>query len=108
MLLEIENTKKNGKGVLILKGVLDISTVDKLKNSIVNLVEVKEVTIDFGNLHFIDSTGIGGIAQVIRELEKNGVRVTVTNISEDVYEILDILGLPEIFGEEIFQRKQGR
>lgn len=103
MLLEIESNKHNSVGELSLAGVLDISTVDAFNNSFEYFQDAKELTINFKKLKFIDSTGIGGVVQAIKKCKERDISLSITNISKEVFEILDILGLPEIFGNEVFK-----
>ena len=106
MLLEIDSSIENNIGVLKLNGVLDLSTVEIFKNSLEKLPGSEQIIIDFDQIKFIDSTGIGSLAQYIKKIQIDKVGIKITNISKDVFEVLDILGLPEIFGEEIFEIKQ--
>lgn len=103
MLLEIKSLKENGKGKLSLAGVLDISTVDSFKISLEYFADVQELVIDFAKVKFIDSTGVGGIIHAFKYFIKTNRKIKVTAISSDVFEIFDILGLPEIFGRELFE-----
>lgn len=105
MQLEIKSKIEKGIGVIELKGVLDISTVKSFQDSLSSLKNLQEITIDFENLSFIDSTGVGSLNQVIKKLHNDKIKVKVKNISKDIYEIFEILGLPEIFGEELFEEK---
>lgn len=106
MLLDIESFKEKDTGLLRLTGVLDISTVDTLKSTVDYLNDVQELKIDFAELKFIDSTGVGGIIHVIKQFEVAQRKITIINISSDVFEIFDILGLPEIFGPDLFQKRK--
>ncbi|WP_425805199.1 STAS domain-containing protein [Desulfitobacterium sp. Sab5] len=103
MLLEIKSQKENGKGKLSLAGVLDISTVDSFKISLEYFADVQELAIDFAKIKFIDSTGVGGIIHAFKYFSETNRKIKVTAISSDVFEIFDILGLPEIFGRELFE-----
>lgn len=103
MLLEIERQKENGRGKLYLSGVLDISTVDSFKISLEYFGDVQELVIDFAKIKFIDSTGVGGIIHAFKHFKASNRKIKITAISSEVYEIFDILGLPEIFGREFFE-----
>lgn len=103
MLLEIERLKENGIGILKLAGVLDISTVEAFKESLDYVLNAQEVIIDFKKIKFIDSTGIGGIVSAIRKCREQRSSIRIKNISQEVFEIFEILGLPEIFGKEVFE-----
>lgn len=106
MLLDIESHKENETELLRLSGVLDISTVDALKSTADNINDVQELIIDFAKVKFIDSTGVGGIIHVIKQFQASHRKIKIINISSDVFEIFDILGLPEIFGRDLFLKSK--
>lgn len=102
MLLQIQTEVSDQRAVLLLKGVLDISTVDFLLTYENVVANVKEVDLDLAGVTFVDSTGVGGISKAVTKFRERKIFVRITNISPDLFEIFDILGLPEIFGAEIF------
>jgi len=102
----IKSTVENSIAKLVLEGALDISTVQIFKDEVKNIHKVTELIIDFNELSFIDSTGIGSLNQVLNMLNEVKTIFTIKNISEDVYEVLELLGLVEIFGKEIFEPKK--
>lgn len=106
MLLEIKSKVEKNIGFLYLNGVLDFSTVENFKNRLDNVQGVKEVNIDFDKIKFIDSSGVGGILQAIKKFQDDKIAIKINNISNDVFEVFDILGLPELFGDEILEVKQ--
>jgi len=71
MLLEIERKKENDIMILQMSGVIDISTVELLQNCINHLSEINKVICDFENIRFVDSTGVGSIAKIIRQCRQN-------------------------------------
>jgi len=87
-----------------LIGELDIGTVDKFKKSIDDAGEaVQGIILDLAELSFVDSTGVGGLLNVVKTLKKNDLQVKIKNVSPDVYEVFDLLGLPMLLGQEIFE-----
>lgn len=108
MQLVIETLRDSRECTLKLAGVLDISTVETFKRNLEGLDEFKKITIDFGLIKFVDSTGLGGIAFALKRCQQNKVAVRIVNISPEVYEVLEITGFPEIFGEHVFMVQRGR
>ncbi|MFZ3170734.1 MAG: STAS domain-containing protein [Carboxydocellales bacterium] len=105
-MLNIETSYESNIGCLKLIGELDISTIDLFRTSVENVHDnIKQVVLDFSDLKFVDSTGVGGLVQVIKRIREKGLQISVRNISLDVFEVLDLLGIPELMGEETFIRK---
>jgi anti-anti-sigma factor len=105
MMLEIKTEIVNKVATLHFDGFLDISTVDLIQLSVSKLIAIHEVTLDFDKITFVDSTGIGTISKILRKLNSEEVNVKIRNIPAGVFEVFEILGLPEIFGAEVFQMK---
>lgn len=103
-MLNIETSTENNIGCLKLIGELDISTIELFRTSLENIhSKASRVVLDFNEVQFLDSTG--GLVQAIRKLEENSVGVQVQNIPQEVFEVLDLLGIPELLGEAIFVKK---
>lgn len=101
-MLEINVNREENMVAIFMKGVLDISTVDDFKETVLGLQkrqefqDVKNLVFDFSQLKFIDSTGMGALATVIRKIgDRKCIRVI--NIPPDIYEVFEILGVMEIF-----------
>ena len=105
MSLEANVKTESNKAFLSLKGVLDISTIEGFKGYMNKLQNAKKINIDFSEVEFIDSTGVGSLVQVIKNLHEKSAEIKITNISSDVFEVLEILGLIEIF-EGVFEQIQ--
>lgn len=103
MLLKIESKIKDGKGLLSLAGVFDISTVEAFRLSLDYFQGLNQLDIDFEGVTFVDSTGIAGIIESVQTLHKMKIKVFITNIPAHIFEIFVILGVPEICGREVFE-----
>jgi len=101
--LKIESKIINGKGLLSISGVLDISTVEALQLSLEYLKDLDKLDIDLEGVRFVDSTGIAGIIDSVQTLRKMEISVLIKNIPIFIYEIFSILGVPEICGSEVFE-----
>lgn len=105
MTLEIKTEIINEVATLHFDGFLDVSTVELIEISVSKLIDIHEVNLDFDMITFVDSTGIGTISKILRKLNSEGITAKIRNIPAGVFEVFDILGLPEIFGKEVFQMK---
>jgi anti-anti-sigma factor len=103
-MLDIITSESGGQKVISLIGELDIATVDAFKKSIDDASEgAQGITLDMAKLSFVDSTGVGGLLNVVKSLKKMNLPVKIMNVSTDVYEVFDLLGLPMLLGGEIFE-----
>ncbi len=106
-MLEVKTSKKNGQTVIDLIGEMDIATVDKFKMAVEEARDgAPGMVFNMAELTFVDSTGVGGLLNVIKSLKYDDIDVRVINVSDEVYEVFDLLGLPILLGKEIFQRAE--
>lgn len=85
-----------------LEGELDVSTADKLKEYLHNLVgeEVVDMKINLSDLEYIDSTGLGVMIGVLKKLRTNDKEIYIINPKSNVKKIFTITGLDKIFKVE--------
>lgn len=103
-MLKVSASQTGISKVLALNGELDIATVDIFKKTVEEVEgETESVVLDLEKLSFVDSTGVGGLLKVIRNLKANSIAVKVRNISPEVFEVFDLLGLPMLLGNEVFE-----
>ncbi len=103
-MLEIQTTASGTTKILDLVGELDIATVDKFKASVEEARQnATGLVLNMAKLSFVDSTGVGGLLNVIKGLRNDNIEVKVSNVSSEVYEVFDLLGLPMLLGKEVFE-----
>lgn len=103
-MLEIRRIHDELHCCLELTGDLDISTVENLLAGVETIPETaKDVDLDFSGIEFVDSTGIGTLVQVLNYLRGKEITIKFKRIPKDVFEILHLLGVTEIMGEEYFE-----
>ena len=84
-----------------IEGELDVSTADKLKEYLHKLADeqVLDMKIDFSNLDYIDSTGLGVMIGVLKKLRSEEKEIYIIN-PKNVKKIFTITGLDKIFKVE--------
>jgi len=91
--------------VLRVAGELDLSTVPEFKTFYEKHKPINGLIVfDLAGLEFVDSTGVGSLLAIWKDLNQNQQPFSVCNLSEDVYEVLDVMGVPAFLGEEHFKR----
>lgn len=91
-LLTIE---KKPDGALALGGRFDASQVDTAAEAFRDLSE--STTLDFTNLNYISSAGLGTLVALRQRLAEAGGTLTLTNMNAHVREVFKISALDRIF-----------
>lgn len=105
MSLNVEIYQENGKGTIKINGVLDIVTMDYFLSQLehLNENELTSLSVDFSQLEFIDSTGIGAIMELIYLSQEKKFSVRLEGMDDATREIFDIIGVFTIL--ETFQKE---
>ena len=85
--------------ILRLKGELDAITVTDLRKRITDYIDgykIKHLVINFQNLDFLDSSGIGFIIGRYHQIKKVNGDVTLCNIEYKLEKLISISGLYKI------------
>ena len=91
--IESKLNNENDFWDISLKGELDVSTADKLKEYLHNLADEKI-------LDYIDSTGLGVMIGVLKKLKTDNKEIHILNPKSNVKKIFTITGLDKIFKME--------
>jgi anti-anti-sigma factor len=81
-------------------GDIDMFSSKEIKSELWGLVQNKKFThlyLDFQNVNYIDSTGIGSIMYFVKMLRQYGTKVEVENVKEKVMTTLCLSGLYKFF-----------
>ena len=102
MSVNIESKLDNNFWNVDINGELDVAGADKVKTHLNSLIEEQPVDIkmDFTNLEYIDSTGLGALIGVLKRLKVNDKEIYVLNARKNVKKIFSITGLDKIFKVE--------
>lgn len=101
--LKIEANMSDDKGILNLSGVLDISTVEAFKSSLNYFEGINSLEINLGGITCIDSTGMGGVIEVVKRLKEKNIFVMYKSIPKNIFELFLIFGVPDLCGKETFE-----
>lgn len=99
--LRLEFLREQGTVVVRVVGEVDLASAPVLREALNELIEAQgnlAVQLDFADLTFLDSTGIGVLVRALRSIRQKGGDLTLTNCRPSTVRILEIAGLREIFG----------
>lgn len=86
-----------------LSGDLDIDSTEVVEEELIPAMKnYKVVSVNFENVLFVDSSGIGLLLNLVQTLNENGTQVTISNVKEEVMEVFHLLQIPDILGEHVF------
>ena len=91
-------TKKDGNSLAILpEGRLDTATAPELQTIVDgNISGVKDLTFDLKKLVYLSSAGLRVLMSAQKTMLKQG-RMKLINVNDDIMEILDMVGLTDVF-----------
>ena len=96
-ILEVETKQGQGLVRLVLRGELDLSTVDKVESELATLEAGDErlVVLDLTGLTFLDSTGLRLMVTADQRAQKDGRRFVIVKGPETVQRVFSITKLDE-------------
>ncbi|MBD3306983.1 anti-sigma factor antagonist [candidate division KSB3 bacterium] len=82
-----------------VEGFLDAHTVPEMENIIHGLIQDRKyrIIVDFQELSYISSAGLGVFMSVIGEVKNNNGDIILMNMPPKIYKVFDLLGFTEIF-----------
>ncbi len=90
--------ERDGEHLVVkLEGKLDLNTSDGVQKELLdNMAGVTSLVLDLEKLTYISSAGIRVLITVYKMLEDIGGKLSVINVDEDVYDILEVSGFTDI------------
>ncbi|TSB47592.1 STAS domain-containing protein [Alkalicoccobacillus porphyridii] len=101
-MIDFVTENRDGRLFVRLDGDLDIDGIEKIETSLIPILDAQsEIYIDFSNVAFVDSSGIGLLIHLIESLTSKEIIVKLYNLREEVLSVFEILQVTEIIGEGI-------
>jgi anti-sigma B factor antagonist len=98
--MEIEVEKIDQDAVIKLSGRLDMNTSPDLRKTALRLHskrKCKNVTIDFTNVSYIDTSGLATLVEILVMAKERCAQLTLSGLNENVRYLLDVNGLTGFF-----------
>ena len=98
--------ESGGVSIIDLKGFLDAHTAPTLENNFSQLIKDSKfkIVVNFEDLAYISSAGLGVFMAFIENIRDNKGDIKLTNMSDKVFNIFDLLGFPLLY--EIYKNEQ--
>ncbi|RLL42145.1 anti-sigma factor antagonist [Oceanobacillus piezotolerans] len=97
--LSIEVVENDEKNSIKLSGEIDAYTAPKLKETLLPLTKLEKVNtieVDFTNVNYMDSTGLGVFVSALKSSNEHGNEFKLVNLNDRIYRIFKITGLIDI------------
>ena len=99
--MEFKLEAKNTDEFLVLypKGDLDVYNTKKFKEKSIQLYEKdkKDILFDCKDLEYLDSTGLGSLIYILKEVEKNDNKIVIENLNPQIMKLFKITKLEDMF-----------
>lgn len=84
---------------IFLEGDLDINTVKEFQDGVLNKYKDldKDIVFDLSKLDYIDSTGLGAIITVFKEVQEKEKKLSVINAKKSIRKLFFITELDSLF-----------
>jgi anti-sigma B factor antagonist len=96
---EVAREDRSDISILRLKGFLDAHTAPNFEQAIQELIEENryKIIVSMSDLNYISSAGLGVFMGFIEEIRENEGDIKLSNMSEKVYKVFDLLGFPALY-----------
>lgn len=103
----IQNKVRDGVECLYIGGYLDAHTAPELESAISSLLHEgkKKILVNFKDLNYISSAGMGVFMEFIEDLRNSGGDIKMAEMKPKVFSVFDLLGFPLLFDIETDENK---
>ena len=97
--LDVKTATVSGRGVVQVRGEVDMRTAPGLRDRLLDAAQALsgELLIDLSGVDYIDSSGVGTMVYVKREVERAGGRVVLIGLSPRVRGVFEMTRLDTFF-----------
>jgi anti-sigma B factor antagonist len=85
--------------LVFLAGELDLATARTMVDELTGLLpsDLRALTLDLGQVSFMDSSGIDGLERVRSLAVDNGIRMTLRSVPPSIKRVLELTGMWNLF-----------
>ncbi len=96
---EVRASRENGRATLLVGGELDIFTAPRLEQAILEAErgEPNTLLLDFGEVEFMDSTGLRSLLAARRRAQSEGRELLLRNLRPEVGRVFEVTGTASLF-----------
>ncbi len=97
--MEVNVTTEGQKARITVSGNIDERGAEELKRRFLDLdiPKIKDVVLDFSEVTFVGSAGIGKLLLLYKNLAPHGGSIRIENMSKDIYTMFKVVKLDKVF-----------
>jgi len=97
--MHVKTTVEGKKTIMDVSGSIDIPGAEQLKKALTKVLESDsdEITIDFNEVNFIGSSGIGKLLLFYKNFTAKGGRITIINLNKEITMLFKAIKLDKLF-----------
>ncbi len=97
--MELIHEEMSNIVLLTVKGKIDIESSPELKRQVLSIVDSgkKNIYLDFSGVSFVNSSGLGAMINLLKELRKKNASMTIINPSNFIKSLFKLTQLDKIF-----------
>ena len=96
MELTVKKVEQDTTTILSMHGTLDISTSNVVEQYLTDIKGITMLILDFSNVSFIDSTGIGAIINAVYISQERNFKIKLDGVDEFIDQVFETVGLYQI------------
>lgn len=95
---DVDVLDEEGQPVVVVRGEIDLASATRLDTALAQAVAAgPRVTLDLGDITFMDSTGINAIVGILHHLGQAPEAIVLRDPTDDVRRVLAIAGVDHLF-----------
>ena len=97
--IQVNFDEKENKWIFSPTGEIDIYTSTKFKEEILNSFNARktDILIDGEKLDYVDSTGLGALIYILKNLKNEDYKIHLSNIKPNIRKLFNITELDKLF-----------
>ena len=100
MQIDYQINKETKTKTFVLEGELDVHNVKNLKSAVSESLENEEgwsYILDLGNVSYLDSSGLGMLVYIKKEITHEEGNLKIINVQSQVFNVFKLTRLDEFF-----------
>ncbi|MCB1196186.1 STAS domain-containing protein [bacterium] len=98
--MELARARVSEESVVVsITGKIDIQTSPELKSEVLDIAnaDIKSILLDFSGVTFINSSGLGGLINLLKEVKKQDAKLAIVNPSSFIVNLFKLTQLDKVF-----------